>query len=315
VALPVSVVIPTYNRADLLPRAVGSVLAQRPERPAEVIVVDDCSTDGTADAAAQLGARVIRHERNLGEAGARNTGISAASHKWIALLDSDDEWLPYHLATLWPLRDEHVLVGGATLWLGPGSSSYGFGGALRTTPVSPELLVFPENFLSCDAVLVRKDVVERVGGFNPEIRYAADMDLWIRVVEQGSAIAVPEVVAIWHLHPGQVTADRRQMWAGREKVVRSYSDRSWWSSRLLDQARAVNAWDAGRLAMREGDVRQMLAELAFIAKRPIRLSAVAQTWVRRQRLKRRAAALNRCRPWEHSAPAGEGHLIGAGTAR
>jgi glycosyltransferase involved in cell wall biosynthesis len=276
----------------MLPRALASIRKQRPEPPAEVIVVDDCSTDGTADVAASLGARVIKHEQNLGESAARNTGIAAASHAWIALLDSDDEWLPDHLATLWPLRDRHVLVGGATLWCSPTSSSYGFGGALCKTQVSPALLVFPENFLSCDAVLVRKDVIESVGGFNPEVRHAADMDLWIRVVERGSAIAVPHVVAIWHLHGGQVTSDRRAMWCGREEVVRSYAGRSWWSRRLLDQVRAANAWDSWRLALRERDTRRMILELAFIAQSPVRVSAVLRTCIRRQRLKRRAAALS-----------------------
>jgi glycosyltransferase involved in cell wall biosynthesis len=305
-SLPVSVVIPAYNRAEFLPRALQSVFAQHPEPPGEVIVVDDCSTDATSEVAAQLGAHVIRHERNLGEGGARNTGIAAASHEWIALLDSDDEWFPHHLATLWPLRCDHVLVAGATLWFGPESSCRGFGGTLNVTTVTPALLVFPENFLSCDAVLVRKDVVERVGGFNPGIRYAADMDLWIRVLEQGTAIAVPEVVAVWHLHAGQVTADRREMWAGRERVVRSYAERSWWSPRLLEQARAVNAWDSGRLAMREREMRQATVDLLFIAASPTRMSAVAQTWVRRRRLKRRAVALNWSNPVHPVIPAPRG---------
>jgi glycosyltransferase involved in cell wall biosynthesis len=284
-------VIPAYNRADMIPRAIASVKRQRPEPPAEVIVVDDCSTDDTAEVASQLGARVVQHERNLGESAARNSGIAAASWPWIALLDSDDEWLEDHLATLWPLRDDHVLVGGATLWQSSSSSCHGFGGVLRETRVSPASLVFPENFLSCDAVLVRKDVCEAVGGFNPDIRYAADMDMWIRVLERGSAIAVPHVVAIWHLHPGQLTSDQRAMWAGREQVVRAYAGRSWWSARLLDQARAVNAWDSCRLALRERDTPRVLSELAFIVRRPVRASAVAQTWIRRRRLRRRAAVL------------------------
>jgi glycosyltransferase involved in cell wall biosynthesis len=311
VVVPVSVVIPAYNRAELLPRAITSVLTQRPEPPVEVIVVDDGSSDATADTATRLGARVVRHERNLGESAARNTGIGAASQEWIALLDSDDEWLPHHLATLWPLRDNHALVGGATLWLGAGSRSYGFGGTLRPTAVSPQLLIFPENFLSCDAVLVRKDVVQAAGGFNPEIRYGADMDLWIRVLERGTGIAVPAVVAIWHLHPGQVTADRREMWAGRERIIRAYAARRWWSTRLLDQARAVNAWDSCRLALRRGELRRVMLEIAFIAEDPVRLSAVAQTWIRRQRLKRRAAAINRTRRWdtliEAAAPRSHAH--------
>ena len=269
-ALPVSVVIPAYNRADLLPRAIASVNRQRPEPAAEVIVVDDRSADGTGDVAAKLGARVIRHEINRGESAARNSGIAAASHAWIALLDSDDEWLEHHLATLGLLRNGHVLVGGATLWHGADSRYDGFGGVLRETQLTPAQLVFPENSLSCDAVLVRKDVIVSVGGFDPQVRNAADMDLWIRVLECGSAIAIPTVVAVWHLHSGQVTADHRAMWSGREQVARSYAGRSWWSTRLLDQARAVNAWDSARLAMHQGDMWQMMTDLAFIARRPVR---------------------------------------------
>ena len=111
--LPVSVIIPAFNRADTLPRALHSILAQRPAVPTEIIVVDDHSEDESATVAATLGARVIRHDRNQGAAAARNTAVTAAGQPWLATLDSDDEWLPDHLATLWPLRAGHVLVAGA----------------------------------------------------------------------------------------------------------------------------------------------------------------------------------------------------------
>ena len=100
--LPVSVVIPAYNRPDLVGRAVRSALTQRPQPPAEVVVVDDCSSDATGAAARAAGARVIRHEVNRGEGAARNTAIRAARGEWVAMLDSDDEWLDGHLAALWP---------------------------------------------------------------------------------------------------------------------------------------------------------------------------------------------------------------------
>src|SRR4051794_15213893 len=81
--LPVSVVIPAFNRQALIARAVASAFAQRPSPPAEVIVVDDGSTDGTAREAAHGGARVVRRERNGGAAAARNAGIGAAKQPWI----------------------------------------------------------------------------------------------------------------------------------------------------------------------------------------------------------------------------------------
>jgi glycosyltransferase involved in cell wall biosynthesis len=80
--LPVSVVIPAYNRPSLVLRAVRSALAEGPRPPAEVIVVDDCSGDETGAAAGAAGARVIRHEANQGEGAGRNTAIRAASQPW-----------------------------------------------------------------------------------------------------------------------------------------------------------------------------------------------------------------------------------------
>ena len=96
--LPVTVVIPAWNRARELPAALASV-ARQTAQPAEVVVVDDGSTDRTAEVAAAHGARVVRHEENRGVSAARNSGIAAASHDWIAFVDSDDEWLPRHLQT------------------------------------------------------------------------------------------------------------------------------------------------------------------------------------------------------------------------
>ena len=96
----ISAVIPTYNRAALVCRAVESALCQEPP-PDELIVVDDGSTDATAEALARFGARVrCLHQSNAGVAAARNAGVRAAGGEWIALLDDDDVWLPGHLARM-----------------------------------------------------------------------------------------------------------------------------------------------------------------------------------------------------------------------
>src|SRR6185437_6540351 len=96
----ISVIIPLYNRREEIGRAIASALRQS-RAPHEVVVVDDASRDGSADAVAALGdtrIRLLRHEQNRGAAAARNTGIEAATGEWIALLDSDDEWEPEKLA-------------------------------------------------------------------------------------------------------------------------------------------------------------------------------------------------------------------------
>src|SRR3954465_12886690 len=116
--LPVTAIIPAYNRPGPTVRAIESILRQSSGIPGEIIVVDDGSSDDTADAAEAAGARVIRHEVNQGLAAARNAGIAQASHEGVALLDSDDEWLPHHLDELWRLRNGHVLVATSALRIG-----------------------------------------------------------------------------------------------------------------------------------------------------------------------------------------------------
>ncbi|SVB83840.1 uncharacterized protein METZ01_LOCUS236694, partial [marine metagenome] len=92
--MDISVIIPTYNRRNTLPRAVESVLNQI-YKPIEIIVVDDGSTDGAKEMCSEMYPLVrYIYQANSGVSSARNTGIKSASGDWIALLDSDDEWLP-----------------------------------------------------------------------------------------------------------------------------------------------------------------------------------------------------------------------------
>ena len=95
----VSVVIPTYNRADLLPRAVNSVLYQT-FTDYEIIIVDDCSSDNTQGVISTFTdprIRSVRHNRNKGQSATINTGIANAHGEYLAFLDDDDEWLPAKL--------------------------------------------------------------------------------------------------------------------------------------------------------------------------------------------------------------------------
>ena len=96
----VSAIITTHNRADLLPRAVRSVLAQT-FADYEVIIDDDGSTDHTQEVVATLNQpkiRAFRHEVSRGQSAAINTGTARARGEYVAFLDDDDEWLPYKLA-------------------------------------------------------------------------------------------------------------------------------------------------------------------------------------------------------------------------
>ena len=287
--IPVSVVIPAYNRADLVRRAVRSVCVQRRFEPAELIVVDDCSTDDTGEVARGLGAEVVRTPRNLGEGGARNVGIAAARQPWVALLDSDDEWLPDLLETLWPLRRGHLLVTGACLWRGQGAGGDRFAGVPgRQTQVlnSPAALIYPGNFITASGVMARRDAIVEAGGYDVALKRGADLDLWVRLLERGTGVASPVPVAIYHVHAGQVTADKGSTRAAHLEVAHSYAGREWMSARLGSRARAVVAWDALREALARRRPREVWSCAIEIAVNPFAVGLVG-IWWRRWRLRRR----------------------------
>lgn len=268
--LPVTVVIPAYNRADLLPRALRSIATQVRFRPSEVIVVDDASDDDTAAVARAAGVRVLHHRVNRGPSAARNTGFAAAQTPWLMQLDSDDEWLPYCLATLWPLRHGHVLVSGASIG---GQEKPWYNGVPASGPrvvTAPEL-VFPDNFVASSAVLLDAACVRKAGGYRTDIRYAEDLELWLRMLEHGTAIVTPVPVSRYHGHARQATAVPGEAHAGHTRILALSVDRAWWQHSLVVRWSAIQVWDALRLSVHQGDVRGFVLNLSRLIRRPGRL--------------------------------------------
>jgi len=290
--LPVSVVIPAFNREPFLPAALASVERQRPRRPAEVIVVDDGSTDDTAALAERHGARVIRHGRQRGAAEARNTGFAAATQPWVALLDSDDEWLPDHLTTVWPYRSGHVLVSGAALACGDQAAEARYHGVPGRSPRplrTPASIVWPENAIATSGTLVRTDAVRAVGGFDSSVEPAEDFDLWIRLLETRPGVALPRVVYRWRTHPGQASQGSRAAREVQRRIVRRYAGRPWWSERLEQRRLAAAEWDDLRLAVAQGRSAEAARNAAWLLARPVRVGGVLGLLAWRWRLRRRTA--------------------------
>lgn len=284
-----SVIIPAYNREDLIARAVHSAQAQRPAPPAEIIVVDDCSSDRTGEQARRLGASVVRHEQNRGEAGARNTGLHAAGCDWVAFLDSDDEWLPDHLATLWPRRAGHVAVACTAVYRsGEDVRLRGHAADRPTALSSPAQLVFPANPVPVSGVLAERDVLLSLDGFRPW-KTGADLDMWIRAIGRGTILACPEPGYIYHLHGGQVSSDAELMRANLLRLVRSYAGEPWCTDHLLERVAAVNAWDALQEARRVPAPAVARRQLRWLLARPARLQALIELWLWRFRIRRRSA--------------------------
>jgi hypothetical protein len=252
-SLPVTVVVPAYRRPGMVERAIRSVQAQQ-RQPSELIVVDDASGDDTGARAEALGAKVITHEQNRGEGEARNTGIEAAENEWVALLDSDDEWLPAHLATLWDARASHALVGSAMLGVGPEVRSYrvyGWSGRQPLELTHPEDVAVPENKLPPSAVLIRRDAVLEAGGFR-NLPRAADLDMWLRVLERHSALAIPRVTGLYHLHAGQASIQPKLMQEAHQAVLDASANRGWCTAKIRRQHEGVVAWDTARADLADG---------------------------------------------------------------
>jgi len=284
--LRISVVIPAYRRADMVGRAVRSALDQVPP-PMEVIVVDDCSGDGTAAAASAAGATVIAHETNSGPAATRATGVGAAAGEWIAFLDSDDRWLPGHLATLWANRDGHVLVGAA----GRGSADgrlFGHPGPRPKLFRGPADVILPYNRVTPSGAMVRSAALAAAGGVRAT-HYAEDLDLWIRVLEHGTGVALPQVTFEYFQHDGQASSDLGRMSDGLDAVVAGYENRPWCSRRVVLAAQAMPRWDQCRAALRTGDRKSALRHAsAFL--RPSRALGLVRLLIIRRRLAGRRQA-------------------------
>jgi glycosyltransferase involved in cell wall biosynthesis len=190
-AMKVSVVIPTYNSGPLVVEAVQSVLAQT--RPAyEIIVVDDGSTDDTAERLAAFGGQIqyIR-QANARVAAARNTGVAAATGDAIAFLDADDAWHPEKLVRQVQVLEEQPEIGLVATQLSDWPGEFApLAETERVSPISLEELLL-KNVLATSSIVVRWSVLDRAGPFDPELFGPEDYDLWLRCAQQ-SGVAMLE---------------------------------------------------------------------------------------------------------------------------
>ena len=179
----VSVIIPVYNRYESLKRALDSVLKQR-AAVNEIIVVNDGSDGDIAAVCREAGEKIqcIDMEENRGVSAARNRGIEQASHDWIALLDSDDEWLPEKMEDQWRYLEKHpelTILQSEEIWIrhgrrvNPMKKHRKYGGDIFYASL-------PLCIVSPSAVLFKKDVFQQIGGFDESLAVCEDYDLWLR---------------------------------------------------------------------------------------------------------------------------------------
>ena len=213
----ISVIIPTYNRASLIKRALQSVLDQ--EYPdLEVIVVDDSSSDNTEEVVKSLHderIKFIRHTRNKGANAARNTGIRAASGEFIAFQDSDDEWMPGKLAKQMAAFEQapaDIGVVYTAFWRIEGEKkAYTPAGDVLTTNgfLLEELL--RRNFITTQSILIKKECLDKVGLFDETMPRLQDWELLLRLSEHYPFLFIDEpLVKVYHTSDS-ITANQQAL--------------------------------------------------------------------------------------------------------
>lgn len=208
-----SIVITTFNRLDLLKRAVASALAQT--YPCQVVIVDNASTDGTQAYVESLGQRVtyVRNVTNLNHAGAVNAGTTVAKGDWIKLLDDDDYLASHCIATMAKAIAQHpqaaicscqaaqVKLDGRELSRtpipGPGHVFY-----VPQSAIHYGMLLEQVPFGTPAQVAVRREALVQSGGWDTAMTSCDDIDSWIRVAEHGDALFINECLACRTVWPG-----------------------------------------------------------------------------------------------------------------
>ena len=273
--MPVSVLIPAYNAAATLARALDSVRCQA--MPGlDVVVVDDGSTDLTATLAQAhpVRPRVIRHEANRGSSAALATALAAAAHDAVAFLDADDEWLPGKLAaqlavftpetSLVATGFAHIAPDGCQLWI------YGKEAAAREGADFWKALL-EHSMIAKPSVLTRASAIRAAGGFDPRLTVAEDQDMWIRLALAGPVRYLPQVLLRVHGQPDglgrrQASPDRDYVLPMVERWLARLSDRltpaevrrirarryAAAARNLADRGHAREAWPFARVAVANG---------------------------------------------------------------
>ena len=273
----VSVVVPSYNAAAFVARAVDSVLAQT-WRDRELMVVDDGSTDDTLAALARYGQALrVLPQANAGPAAARNHGLAHATGDYVAFLDADDWWEPAKLAAQVALLDANPEIGFCSTATRVVDTA---GHTVGDWPCRPDAGPLPDALFmngalvsgSTSGVLARRALVVAAGGFDEQLRGFEDPDLWIRLAARAGYACIPQPLTVVVRTPGSVSSHLPNM---RKATLASYRK----NRALLPAAKRGTFWraacsgaltDYAKTAWRAGDRRHAWAwTLEALARAPL----------------------------------------------
>lgn len=273
----VSVIIPTYNRASFVIKAIESVLAQS-FNDYEIIVIDDGSTDNTKEVLEPYRGRIqYIHQENSGVSAARNAGIRLAKGDWIAFLDSDDEWMRDYLAKQVRCMDENLgAVGYMTnsvtirpsgkrenLFLGTGLlKEFGKHSALKVE--RPFGMVIKYSPWFPQATILNRDILIKIGMLNTGLTIAEDLDVVARMALKGPFVISRDVlVTVYNRQEDIKSLSRRAFenrinsYKSRENVLKNLSNMnlSFMEKIILSKALSSTTRSIANLLMKENNVK------------------------------------------------------------
>ena len=225
----VSVIIPTYNRAHLIGRALDSVLNQT-YKDFEVIIIDDGSQDNTKEIVDCFTDRRIRYiclERNMGAGAARNKGIEASEGYYISFQDSDDEWLPDKLKKQVDILDAGFSEVGYVYtdmckvhrngkdepWLSPT--------IVQGKIINEQRLDYQVHRLGIQTTLIKKECFEKVGIFDERFPRLIDLDFFVRLAKQFDSYHIKEPLVQFHTSNG-ISSNEKNLAIGRILLLEKY---------------------------------------------------------------------------------------------
>ena len=223
--MKISVIIPAYNAERYIAKAIESCLSQS-YAPHEIIVVDDGSTDGTAEIAESFPSpvRVIRLSENMGASVARNCGVQASKGDWLNFLDADDWYLPQKLE----LQRRCALENNQAVLIYTGFRVMNLDGLEYDGKLPQPMELFPRLRFRCvihlGTVALRRDAFDAVGGFNPALRVTEDWDLWLRLAGRYSvALFAPmtEQLVVYRKIAGSLSSNTMRFFHERPAIYRS----------------------------------------------------------------------------------------------
>jgi glycosyltransferase involved in cell wall biosynthesis len=230
----ISVVLPIYNRAYTIGSAVESVLAQT-FQDLELILIDDASTDATWEVLQGMHdprIRVFRHDTNQGGSATRNTGIEAARADWIAFQDSDDLWLPEKLerqmAQLTAPGANYVAAycGMLVDSMDDNTTPARYVPNPAITPREGEILgsLLRQSFISTQTLVARRDLLLRIGGFDPLMPALQDWELMLRLAPMGPVALVDEPLVQQRFSENSITRSAESRLKARLRVLEKHHE-------------------------------------------------------------------------------------------